>query len=242
MRSNGFDEVMIVNPDERAGPARGVRLMPYYDANYPEMGGYADPLAPEAYGDYAAEDPLGDGGPEFAEGVEPYGVCGGDGEIGAWGDADYGAYAVADPNYYGAYEPVGYLAEDPYGAAYGYYGVPAGFGAYGAYGACRCCPRCGRAKAGDQAPETTGYAGDEALLGEEDPRFAYAAEPEFAAYNPDVPSRFNAGCPLPSNVAGVGEAPFDGFVRPAEVGPIVRQYTPAPQSGAPVPEAFRPLW
>ena len=36
----------------------------------------------------------------------------------------------------------------------------------------------------------------------------------------DVPPAFNAGCPLPTNVAGFGEpTPLEGYVQPSEVSP-----------------------
>ena len=134
MRELGFDEVMIVNPQERAGQARGVRLMPYYDANYPEMGGYADPVGQEPWNGYGEQYEVADAG-------EPeYGYCDGLDETGDCADPGYG-YADADPNFMGE-EPVGYFAQEPYaqpmGYGYGYGGMPG-------LGACtgqEPCPRC----------------------------------------------------------------------------------------------------
>ena len=53
----------------------------------------------------------------------------------------------------------------------------------------------------------------------------------------------DAGCPMPTNVAGFGEAqPLEGYVRPTEVSPACRDFTPQPGPTPSVPETFKPLW
>ena len=251
MRERGFAEVMIVNPEERAGPARGVRLMPYYDANYPEMGGYADPVGEDPYAGY---------GQEYV-GPETYGACDG-AEPGEWGDPAYG-YAQADPVAIG-YPSVGYVAQEPYAAPYGYAdapadsagapleyaGAPYGYGAAGYAGApaafgCAgqaACPRC----SGLSDDQLYGYAADDGYSGaggyaEEEAR--YADGPGVEGYSPDLPSRFNARFGIPGTLAGSDQQPpLEGFVKPREVGPVVRQFTPAPEQPGSIPETFKPLW
>jgi hypothetical protein len=239
MRERGFDEVMIVNPEERAGPARGVRLMPYYDANYPEMGGYADPVGEDPYAGYGQE----------YEGPETYGSCDGAESL-DWGDPAYG-YVQADPGTMG-YPSVGYVAQEPYaapygysGPSYGYAGEPYGFAgtplAAGAFGcvANAPCPRCS-GLSDDQLygySADDGYSSDDAY-GEEDAQYSGVE-----GYAPDLPSRFNARFGIPGSLAGPDqESPLDGFVKPRPVGPVVRQFTPAPEQPPSVPEAFKPLW
>jgi len=236
MRERGFDEVMIVNPQERAGQARGVRLMPYYDANYPEMGGYADPVGQEPWSGYGEEYQVADAG-------EPeYGYCDGLDEAGEYADPGY-AYADADPNFLGQ-EPVGYVAQEPYAQPMGY-----GYVAAPGFGACtgqEPCPRCSGLSDAElfgpaygayaqEDPRFSGYADDPILSG-------YSEDPAVSGYTTDLPSRFNASFGIPGSVAGVDEAPLDGFVRPREVGPVVRDFTPAPESPNFVPETFKPLW
>jgi hypothetical protein len=246
MRERGFDEVMIVNPEERAGPARGVRLMPYYDANYPEMGGYADPVGEDPYAGYG----------QGYVGPETYDRCDG-AEPGEWGAPEYG-YAQADPGAMG-YPSVGYVAQEPYAAPYGYvqadpramgypsvgyaaqepyaapYGNAAPPAAFGCAGQAPC-PRC----SGISDAELYGYSGEDGYA-EEDER--YADEPAMDGYAPDLPSRFNARFGIPGSLAGPEpEPPLEGFVKPREVGPIVRQFTPAPESPSTIPETFKPLW
>lgn len=235
MSERGFDEVMIVNPEERAGPARGVRLMPYYDANYPEMGGYADPVGEDPYAGY---------GQEYL-GPESYGSCDG-AEPGERGDPAYG-YAQADPGAMG-YPSVGYVAQEPYAASYGYAGVPYGYagapteadyaGAPAAFGCVgqAPCPRC----SGLSDDQLYGYSAADGYA-EEDSR--YADGPGVEGYTADLPPPFNARFGIPGTLAGPDQQPpLEGFVKPREVGPIVRQFTPAPEQPSSLPETFKPLW
>jgi hypothetical protein len=242
-----FDEVMIVNPtNPGSGARKGVRLMRFYEAPPPDAYGYFAEVpeyygygqeVPEAYGNFAeaedpygayAEEPLDYGG--YAEDVDPYGYY-------AEGTDEHGGYSEADefgewdlPAGYGDYgedEPVSYFAEeDPYGH---YAGTPVGYSyaeedPYGYY--------------------ADGEGFDD--YGEDD----QVAEPaEFDAYAPmgsylrEEPPRFNAGCPLPTNVAGYGESDYlDGYVRPETVNPAVTQFTDRPGAPAAEPETFKPLW
>src|ERR687896_279215 len=101
----GFDEVMIVNPNDPAfNDNRGVRLMRFHYAQPPEMGYYAAP-DPYGYGYYGQDPYLAE---EYPYGVgNPYGY--------------YGYYAqppqmapYAGPVFYGQapYEP-GYGQTEP---------------------------------------------------------------------------------------------------------------------------------
>lgn len=248
----GFDEVMIVNPGE-PGLNQGERLMRFHYAEPPEMGFYAEP--PEGYG-YFAEDPYGD----YAEPPEGYGYFAEDpygdyGELpegyGYFAEDPYGGYAEPPEGYgyfaedpYGYYaelpEGYGYLAEEPYGdlpwAGYGemepvgYFAEEAPYGQYepvGWYG---------------QVPEMVGY-GEMEPLAEDYPGMAYYADPGVAGYVRDLPSPFNAGCPMPTNVAGFGEPqPLEGYMRPAEVSPSCRDFASQPGPTPAVPDTFKPLW
>jgi hypothetical protein len=257
-RNRGFDEVMIVNPGE---PGQGARLMRFHYGEPPEMGYvgedtygyYAEPPV-EGYG-YFAEDPYGyyaespfEGYGYFAE--DPYGYyaespfegygyfaeppdmgfyAAPQGGYGYFAEDPYGYYAEAPPESeaayarnvpvagYGQYEPVGYFAEEP---PYGQY-EPVGW-----YG---------------QVPEMVGY-GEMEPLAEDYPGMADYAEPEIAGYVRDVPPRFNAGCPMPTNVAGFGEPPLDGYVRPTAVSPTCTDFTPQPGPSSAVPDTLKPLW
>ena len=144
-------------------------------------------------------------------------------------------YYAEPPEMYGYFAEEPYLSEElPYGEVepYGYYAQPPEmYGQYepmGWYG---------------QVPEMVGY-GQYEPLAEEYPGMAYYAEaPDFAGYVRDVPPAFNAGCPMPTNVAGFGEMePLAGYVRPTEVSPACRDFTPQPGPTPSVPETFKPLW
>jgi hypothetical protein len=244
-RNRGFDEVMIVNPtNPGSGARKGVRLMRFYEAPPPEAydGYYAevpeyDGYGQEAYGGFAeqddpygayAEEPLDYGG--YAEEVDPYGYYAeGPDEYGGYGEADefgewdlpmgYGAYGENEPvSYFAEEDPFGYYAENHPGYAY------AEEDPYGYYA---------------EGGEFDDY-------GEED---MYAEPAEFDAYAPvggylrEEPPRFNAGCPLPTNVAGYGESDyFEGYVSPETVNPAVTQFTAKPGAPAAEPETFKPLW
>ena len=258
-----FDEVMIVNPVDRDGLPRGVRIMPYEYVQSPGMGWYGEPAPLDGY---AEADPYGAyAEPEFAEAeyAEPEYA---EPEFAEWGEPE--AYGEADPYGFAEFEPVGYYAEElpigeadllggyaepEYGYGYGYgaagyaepgYGYAAGayaepeIGYWGEPEYAEFDP-VGYAAGYAEPPEMVGYGLDE--LAEEVPGVGYA-EPEYAGYVRDVPPAFNAGCPLPTNVAGLGEPPLDGYVRPTEVSPVCERFTPQPGPTAPLPDQFRPLW
>jgi hypothetical protein len=272
-RNRGFDEVMIVNPYEPGSNAnQGVRFMRFYAAP-PEMGYYAEAPdhygyyaeAPDHYGYYAA--PANDYGyyanlPEqygaiepgysYAEPVgyvaEPYpmGYYGDPYAMGGYGEhepmGNYGYYAEA-PHMEGYYAEAphmeGYYAEAPHMEGYygyapmGYYAESPDVSGYAQYA---------------EAGEMPGYAHYEPLA--ED----YSAAPGYGAYGAgygedysgyvrETEPRYNAGCPMPTNVHGFSDVDMvDGYVRPSTVNPTCGQITPAPRRGAEVPDGFKPLW
>jgi hypothetical protein len=231
MKRTGFDEVMIVNPSENYGG----RTMRFRYAQQPDMGYYGE--LPQDYG-YYAEDPYLSQGYGYGE-VDPYGYYAAVPEMYGWGE----------PDVYGQYEPVGYYAEEPYLSEempygeidpYGYYAqAPEPYGEpemYGQY-------------------EPVGYYGEEPYLSEEMPYgetepYGYYGEspeiygePEMDGYVREMEPAFNAGCPLPTNVSGFGEAePLEGYVRPATVNASCDGFTAQPGTATSVPETFRPLW
>ncbi len=228
-RTPQYDEVMIVNPvDPDRGFQQGVRLMNYY-AGQPGMGYYAG--WPAGYAGYSA-DP-NDGMQGYGQ-VYPYGYAEAP-ELMGWGYP----YGVA-PGYTEP-EPVGYYADE---VPMGYTGEPEGYGetdAYGDYGLApqgditmpypprRPRPQGGRVSGLDQTyidPSVQGYA-----------------DPEMAGFVRDGEPRFNAGCPMPTNVAGYEEAaPLEGYVAPRGVSPSCGNLSPGPMPSGSEPETFRPLW
>lgn len=155
--------------------------------------------------------------------------------------AGYG-YGVAAPYYgqvepgYGEAEPVGYYAEE---LPFGYYGEDP----YAAMGEYEPVAGCG------EMPEMVGYGYDGGgydeyePLGEEYPGVADFGAQEVAGYVRDVPPAFNAGCPMPTNVAGLGEAEsFAGYIRPTDVNASCQQFTPQAGGAPSLPDTFRPLW
>jgi hypothetical protein len=237
-KPRGFDEVMIINPYDPAMPGVGMYAEPgamaYYN-EYPQMGWAGDPAyglpdlgwygagygAAEPIGYYAADPlagygqwPLGYAG----YGAEPYGepFFG----YGEWGQPIYGAEPLGEwgEPYYG--EPV--YGEPMYGEPM--YGEPM-------YGE----PVYGEPMYGEPYADIADYGAGGEMVG-------YGLDPTLGGYVRDVPSPFNAGCPLPTNVSGVGEVEgFEGYEKPRHVSPTVTAFTAAdvPMS---MPEAFRPLW
>jgi hypothetical protein len=201
--------------------------MPAYGQVEP-IGYYAsDPLsgyAASSFGAYA-DDPYGYAAPFGYYAQAPYTDLGEDpfaayaedplGEYDEYDDYDdYSEDPLGDEPY--GEEPYGEYAEDPFSA---YAEQPFAGYAEDPYG-----------EAGDgygMMPEMVGY-------GEEPPA-------AMGGYVPDVPSPFNAGCPLPTNVNGFGEPPLEGYQRPRHVSPRVTAFRPA-DAPASSPEAFRPLW
>ncbi len=232
----GFDEVMIVNPfDPARGNGKGVTAM-RFQPGVPGMGYYSEPelgyfAQPPDFGYFAEDLPLG------YYGEDPYGED-------PFGEDPYGAYAE---DLYSE-DPYGYYAEDPYGEdPHGWYAEdpygedPYGEGSYGWYGQGYAEDPYGEDPYGWYAEDP--YGEDPYGYYAEDP---YAGVPEmvgygnYAGYVRDAASPFNAGCPMPSNVSGLGE--MEGYVKPGEVSPMCETFTPQPIGTTAVPETFRPLW
>lgn len=247
-RGDGYDEVMIVNPvDPDRGLNEGVTLMNFHAGQPPEMGGYAG--WPAGYGGTGA-DPVFDGAYGYAE-ADPYSGYAEAPELVGWGDPyayGYGAYA---PGYAEAEPPVGYYADespmgdyaesDPYAGYYGY-GEVDPYAGYG-YGYGYTPPGLGivhmpyppRRPRGGTPGVGESYI-DPSLQGP-------YAEPDMSGYVRDAAPAFNAGCPMPTNVAGYEEAPeLEGYVPPRDVSPTCGNLTPGPAPAGPEPETFRPLW
>ncbi len=247
--NRGFDEVMIVNPhDPRREAKEGVRLMGFYYGQPPEFGYYGEEPylsedlpygevgpygyygeAPE-YGYFAEEPYLAEELP-YGE-VEPYGYYAQTPELYGWGEYEP----------YGEYEPVGYFAEE---YPIGDYGEPPEYGYFAEepylaedlpYGEYEPMGWYG------QVPEMVGW-GQYEPYSEYEPYGYYGEAPEFSGYVRDLPPTFNAGCPMPTNVAGLGESvPLEGYVRPRDVSPTCEQFTPQPGPTPSVPDTFKPLW
>lgn len=219
-----FDEVMIVNPYDPTGAfGQGVTFMPYNYGDSSGMGYYGEPYP---YG-YAAE-------PEFAD----YETVGYYAEPYPYGYAAEPSYAAYEPvGYYGEPYPYGYAA-DPDFADYetvSYYAEPYPYGY--------------AAEPEFAADEPVGYYADGGeMVGYgaepfEYPGTDYYGEPDFGGYVKDMAPAFNAGCPVPANVAGYGEAEhLEGYVKPTDVSPSCGNFTPQPGPTASVPDTFRPLW
>jgi hypothetical protein len=233
--SHGFDEIMIVNPSEPGfSTNQGVRMMRFHYGEPPDMGYYAQPSEPygyyaeppDPYGYYAEpQEPYG----YYAEPPDPYGYYAEPQEMSGWGEADM--YGEIEPGY-GQYEPIGYFAEEYPAMGYGeeYPSQPVGqYEPVGQYG---------------QMPDMGGY-GQYEPLAEEYPGMAYYAEPDMSGYVREMAPTFNAGCPLPTNVAGYDEGEdLAGYVRPTTVNASCGEFTPSPYatSSGSVPEPFKPLW
>src|SRR5688572_20185954 len=188
--SRGFDEVMIVNPIG-CNANTGARLMRFHPRRHPPHGPFGEP--PNAYGQYGESPEVG----YYAEapGGYGYGYYGEPEELAWYGEpADpYGYYAPPAARY-GCYgqppdlaeaEPVGYLADESPYAGYGQVPEMVGYGdGYGnGYG--------------------DGYGYGEPPPLEPYPGVGWYGQPtELTGYVRDVPPPFNAGCPMPSNVAG----------------------------------------
>jgi hypothetical protein len=266
-RNHGFDEVMIVNPYEPGSNAnQGVRLMRFYAAP-PGMGYYAEPPgeygyyaespdaygyyaeSPDAYGYYAEPEQYGEFAPGYSQ-AEPVGYIAENYPIGYYGDPyAMGAYSEYEPmGYYGYYAeapqmeghyghaPMGYYAEAPH--MEGYYGhAPMGYYAeapeYGEYAETHEMPGYS-----EYAPLAENYSemGDYGANGE-----GYGED--YSGYVRETAPRYNAGCPMPTNVHGFSEVDgVGGYVRPSTVNPTCGQFTPAPGQSSAIPDGFKPLW
>ena len=60
----------------------------------------------------------------------------------------------------------------------------------------------------------------------------------------ELPPSWNPGCPVPTNVAGLGGwgGGLAGYVKPSSVSPACGQVTPSAAPVIAVPDTFRPLW
>jgi hypothetical protein len=228
--NRGFDEVMIVNPnDPRVHAREGVKLMQYSYGEPPEMGYYAEPPDMGYYGQPPGMGYYGEP-PDMGYYGQPPGM-------GYYAEPPEMGYYGQSPmmGYYGEQEPVGYFAEE---SPLGYYGQYPGMAAYAEH------PTMGYYGA---MPEMVGYGEDP--LAEADPNMGYYGEPEMSGYVRDASPAFNAGCPLPTNVAGYGESdPYGeaeqmaGYTRPTDVSPSCGQFSLQPGPRSSVPETFKPLW
>jgi hypothetical protein len=226
-RERGFDEVMIVNPYEPGSDTnQGVKLMRFY-AIPPGIGYYAEQPEPygyyaapaSGYGYYAAPAP---GYGYYAEQPEAYGQYAAPAPGYGYYAAPHGQYGQTEPGY----EPVGYIAEEypaGYGNSYQNYTAPGAMGYYG------------------QSPEMPAYAAPQPV-GEAYPPME-GPDDGYGRYVRQTRPTFNAGCPMPTNVHGVGDAEmFDGYVRPSTVNPTCGQFTPQPGEESALPDNFKPLW
>jgi len=223
---------------------------PVQYAETPEMGYYGAP-APAFYG-YDAP------GPADYAGYAGYGGYGGYNGYGGY--AGYAPYGNPEPvGYYAEETPLGYYGDDPYAHMQGYagyghpgyghpgYGEPVeGYGhPYGnPYGNPYADPYGDpySQSYGESCGEPEGMGGDEFSDDSND-----YGEQEMGGYVRDMPPAFNAGCPMPTNVGmgnvGMGDADtFAGYVRPSDVSPSCREFTPASKSTATLPETLKPLW
>lgn len=211
-----------------------------YYGEAPQFPGYA------GYGHYA-EPPQYPGYAGYGHYAQPEQVAG----YGYYGEpepvAGYGYYGQPEPvagyGYYGEPEPVGYFAEE---MPVGYYGDdPNMTGEYqtAGYG---------------QVPEMVGYGdgyGDGEPFAEEYPGvsdyaedysgyddYAEYGDPGVEGYVRDVPSPFNAGCPLPLNTGLAAGDDFAGYSKPGDVSPSCSVFAEQPGSPSMVPDTLRPLW
>jgi len=233
-RKSGFDEVMIVNPEEPGSDTtRRVRLMRFHNVFPSEMGEFAEPEygyygevdpamgyyseVDPAMGYYGEVDPLG----YYAEAEPGYGYY-----SGYYGEIDPAmAYGEMDPamgyygGYYGEVDPLGYYGEvDP---AFGYYAEAPEYGPVGDWGE------------SDVYGSPVGYFAEEFPVGyygeETHPGVGYYGEmPEMVGYGePD----FAEGYPA---VAYYGEPEF-GEADFAGYGAYVRATPEAFNAGCPLP-------
>src|SRR5262245_1081055 len=269
--TRGFDEVMIVNPhDPRFDTTRGVRLMRFHYAQPPGMGHYAAPdpygygyyrqdpyhygvgdpygyyaqppqmppyagsaffgqapyepgygkTQPEPVGYYADESPYA----PIGEPQEPVGYVAEEYPIGCYGE-DYPATGYGEDypaTGYGEDYPMGYYADEyPYGPM----GEPQEPGYYG-----QVTPEM--VGYGEYAPPEQGYLG-----------VGYYGEPDLGRYVREIEPTFNAGCPMPTNVAGLEEQEnLEGYIKPRTVNATCQQFTPEPGRTTSASELFKPLW
>ena len=89
-------------------------------------------------------------------------------------------------------------------------------------------------------PEMPGYAHYESPQAY--PGVAYYGDPYLAGYMRETQPTYNAGCPMPTNVAGFAAVePLEGYVKPSSVNAACDQFVPQPDSPS-TSEFFKPLW
>jgi hypothetical protein len=201
-------------------------LMGYYGDPY--AGAYAE-YGPMGYYGYYAEAPHMEGYYAEAPHMEGYYAEAPHME-GYYAEAPHmeGYYAEA-PHMegYNGYAPRGYYAESP---AQAQYAEAPGYAQYA------------------EAGEMPGYANYEPLAetySQMGDYGAYGAEygEDYSGYVRETEPRYNAGCPMPTNVHGYGDVQaVDGYVRPSTVNPTCGQFTPQPKQSSVVPDGFKPLW
>jgi hypothetical protein len=92
-------------------------------------------------------------------------------------------------------------------------------------------------------PEMPGYAEAEPLQEYPQEGVAHYGNPYLAGYVREQPPTYNAGCPMPTNVAGLAEAqPLEGYVKPSTVNAACDQLVPQPSTSAGTSDHFKPHW
>jgi len=218
---------MIVNPAP-AGPGEpGEKTMRFHYYGPPQdVAGYGYYGEPAQFPGYAGYGYYGEA-PQVP-GYAGYGYYGQPAEA-----PGYGYYGESEPvGYYAEETPVGYYGDDPNAmseyqtAGYGEGLAPEMVG----YGA-------GEPFA-EEYPGISDYSGD--YSGYDD--YAEYGEPGVEGYVRDVPSPFNAGCPLPLNAGLAAGEDIAGYSRPADVSPSCTAFAEQPGSPSMIPETLRPLW
>jgi len=254
MARRNFDEVMIVNPgpnpNRQWGPGNhaGERTMRFSYYGQPEhlygYSGYGDPQELGYYGHpgvYGYDVP-GQVGYAGYGGYDGYG-----GYAGYDGYAGYGGYGgCGEPEtagYFAEETPLSYYGEDPQAHMNGYAGDPQGYGDPQVYGNSYGSPYGDDVQGEEFADDMQGYgqgydSGD--VQGYD--HYGACGEQEMSGYVRDLPPTFNAGCPMPTNT-GMGAAEsLEGYIRPNDVSPSCREFTPVSDSASALPETLRPLW
>src|SRR5215469_18018890 len=212
MKANsGFDEVMIVNPyDPRSNNQQHHQLMRFHES----PGYYGVP----GYGAYPEPDQMAYyGAPGYAAYPEPD-------QMAYYGAPGYGAYPEPDQMaYYGESGYGGYVEPEQ-----GSYGSP-GFGQYvnPEMAAYEPIGYISEEQPLGWYPEMAGYPDDQPLA-EPYPEGIGYYSPDISGYVRETATpAYNPGCPMPTNVAGFGDAePFAGYQRPSTVNPTCEQFIP----------------
>src|SRR5262252_213392 len=209
----------------------------YYAEAPDRYGYYAE--APDHYGYYAnSPEHYGAIEPGYNQ-AEPVGYVAEPYPMGYYGDP----YSMGG---YGEHEPMGYYAEAPHMEGY-YAEAPhmEGYNGYAPMGYYAEAPGAPGYAQYAEAREMPGYAQYEPLAESHSEMGAYGAYgagygEDYSGYVRETEPRYNAGCPMPTNVHGFGDVDMvDGYVRPSTVNPTCGQFTPKPGRGAEVPDGFK---